>query len=140
MSCNRLIVFYDDYCGLCQRSILFTLHHDKQKRFLFAPLSGKTAAIELKEWRISHPTVDSIVLLETDSTGKKVSCYSKAILRILWHLGGFWAIIGLFSFIPTPILWPIDYIYRAIAKRRKTFCPYSETMQLQLQNLTQLLP
>jgi predicted DCC family thiol-disulfide oxidoreductase YuxK len=137
---NRLIVFYDNYCGLCQRSILFTLHHDKQRQFLFAPLSGKTAAMELKNWLQEHPTVDSLVLLEVGNTDQKISCYSKAILRILWHLGGVWAVAGLFAFLPTPFLWPFDCLYRAIAKRRKTICPYSEVLQLRLQNLTRLLP
>ena len=68
----QYIVFFDDRCGLCERSVVFFLKRDTKKQFLFAPLSGKTATVELKEWLKSHSAVDSIVLVEKRDDGSKL--------------------------------------------------------------------
>ena len=138
----KYIVFYDDSCGLCQRSVLFFLKQDKQKQFLFSPLSGKTAQIELKEWLKNHSQVDSIVLVEKEAKKKKTYYYSQAILRMLWLVGGFWSIPGLLSFLPSGLLLPADFIYQQIAKRRRAICrlPDGKIKALHKEYEAQFLP
>lgn len=135
------IVFFDDSCGLCQKSVIFFLKRDKKKQFFFAPLSGKTAAVELKEWLKDHSQVDSIVFVEkADNGSKKTSYYSQAVLRLLWQLGGMWSFFGLFSFLPSLLLLPADFIYKQIAKRRRTLCLLPREESLQKQHESQFLP
>ena len=135
------IVFFDDSCGLCQRSVIFFLKRDKKKQFFFAPLSGKTAEIELKEWLKDHSQVDSIVLVEKrDDGSKKTFYYSKAILSLLWHLGGIWSVLGLLSFLPDVLLLPADLVYRQVAKHRRDLCLLPTEIDLQKQHESQFLP
>ena len=135
------IVFYDDTCGLCQRSIIFFIKRDKKRELLFAPLNGKTAAKELEEWLKDHSQVDSIILVEKENAKtKKTLYYSKAVLRLLWHIGGIWSLFGLFSFLPSWLLWPADCIYRQIAKRRRDLCLLPQEVDLQKQHEKQFLP
>ena len=112
------LVFFDDSCGLCQKSILFFLKRDKKKQFLFSPLTGKTAEKALSEWLQTHSTIDSIVVKEDD----KIYYYSKAVFLLLWRLGGVWTLPGLLSFLPSWLLWPCDVVYRLIARYRHNFC------------------
>ena len=46
------ILFYDGYCGFCNRMVLFVLERDKSLHFKFAPLKGKTAWTR-GSWRFS---------------------------------------------------------------------------------------
>ncbi len=127
---STFIVFYDDTCGLCTYAIRFLVRFDKKKRIFIAPLSGKTAARELQDWRPMHPFLDSIVLLIQHSAQKnEIYIWSKAIFRLLWFIGGFWKLIGLFSFLPQPFLYPFDAIYRCIAQHRKELCALPEPIE-----------
>ena len=120
------IVFYDDSCGLCNFAVRFLLRQDTRKKLFFAPLTGKTAKVELGEWLKDHASVDSIVLVEKDLEPgkKKILYYSQAFFRILWRIGGFWHVPGLFSFLPSWLLWPSDCVYRVVARNRRGICPY----------------
>jgi len=109
-----MIVFYDDGCGLCQRSVLFFLKRDKKKQFLFAPLSGKRAHQELQGFE--RP--DSLIVIDNN----KILYYSRAVFRLLWELGGVWKTIGVLSFLPTWLLFPFDLGYRLIARLRRGVC------------------
>jgi predicted DCC family thiol-disulfide oxidoreductase YuxK len=115
------IIFFDNDCGLCSWSVRFLLKRDKKNLFFFAPLNGKTAAQVLSEWRLAHPTVDSLVLVETEN-GKRISFYSRAIARIAWLLGWPWSFFGVLSLLPGWMLAPTDWAYRVIASHRKQFC------------------
>lgn len=108
---NYKIIFYDGDCPLCNRAVRFILREDRQKQFHFAPLNGQTAEKELKDLRLKHPSLDTLVLLEK---GKKW-IEGKAALRILWLIGGKWALIGWLSFLPSPLF---DFFYRIIARNR----------------------
>lgn len=120
---KEYIIFYDDTCGMCNWSVRFFLKQDRKNQFLFAPLSGKTAAIELAEWLQDHPAIDSIVFMEKDLAEKKIYYFSRAILRLLWCLGGLWSCVGCLSFLPSWLLWPGDLLYRFIARHRRNICP-----------------
>lgn len=102
-----MIVFYDAPCPLCQRAVLFLLRIDRKKSLQFAPLQGETA----RKQGIS-PDINSLVLIQPDGT----RLYrGKAVLRILWHLGGIYALPGLLSFLPG---WLVNPPYRLIAHFR----------------------
>lgn len=111
------IVFYDGTCGMCHGVVQFLLRHDKNEIFVFAPLQGETSSKILNKWRNSHPSADSLVLMENylDNKNKKIFIFGKAALRILWLLGGFWKIPGIVSFLPSFLY---DWGYKWIAKHR----------------------
>lgn len=118
---ERHLVFYDGQCGLCDRVVQMLLRADKNKKFLFAPLQGTTAAEELKAVPAEVKQADSLILIENYS-GKKGSLYiyGKAAFRIMWLLGGWWRGVGWISFLPSLLY---DWGYRIIAKNRHRFFP-----------------
>ena len=92
------LVFYDNSCLMCQRAVAIAKKADRKNICEFKPLPTGDA--------------DSLILLED---GKKKWLYGKAVFRLLWLLGGKWALIGWFYVLPS---WIIDPIYRFIASRR----------------------
>jgi predicted DCC family thiol-disulfide oxidoreductase YuxK len=111
----RHIVFFDGECGLCDRSVRFLLRIDKNRRLVFAPLQGQTAQTDLVPLYPDAMKMDSLVLLDEGRRKKIIYLRGKGILRILWHIGGWWKILGIFSFLPTIIA---DFVYRIVAKNR----------------------
>lgn len=92
------IVFYDDSCSMCQRAVAIAKKADRKKICQFKPLPPGDA--------------DTLILLEG---GKKKWLYGKAVFRLLWLLGGKWALIGWLYILPSRL---IDPLYRFVAKRR----------------------
>lgn len=131
-----MILFFDDSCGFCHKAVLFFLKRDRKHQLQFAPLTGKTAAHELKEWLKIHETVDSVVLLEDG----KISYYSRAVLRLLWELGGMWKILGVLSFLPDWLLYPSDVIYQLVARCRRGLCKLPDRGGLKEKLGNRLLP
>jgi predicted DCC family thiol-disulfide oxidoreductase YuxK len=111
----RYLLFYDGECGLCHAAVKFVLKHDKKKAFRFAPLKGVTAQKVL----LSPIQEDSLVLAENlTADHPNLTLSGKGAVRILWLLGGIWAVPGLLSYLPGSVLNPC---YRFIAKRRHWF-------------------
>lgn len=102
-----MIIFYDAPCPLCNRSIRFIIAADKKKKFYYAPLEGETARLKLK-----NPPHNTLILYESPD---KVFYEGKAVLRIAWHLGGKYALIGWMSFLPSIVF---DACYKLVAKYR----------------------
>lgn len=107
-----MIIFYDGTCPLCNRAVRFLLAADKKQQFYYAPLEGETAAEKLKDFRSKRPDLDTLVLYQN---AEHILIEGRAILRILWHMGGLYAWIGWLSFLPT---FPFDWAYRLIAFNR----------------------
>lgn len=131
---NQHIVFYDGTCGMCHWAVGFLLKSDKKKIFLFAPLQGETAAELLKDWRLSSPDADSLVLLENyhDQNHQSIATFGKGFFRILWLLGGWWKMPGSIFFLPSFLY---DWGYKWIARRRfrwfkRETCPIPQTQDL----------
>lgn len=110
------IVFFDGQCALCHWAVLFLLRHDSQERFVFAPLQGKTAGELLGPLFEAMPDLDSMVLYVEGSGGSETLIEGKAMLRTCWLLGGFWAILGLLSFLPGFLY---NWAYRLLAANRE---------------------
>lgn len=116
------LVFYDGSCGLCDHAVQFVLKHDQQGLFVFAPLQGLTAERLLK----TKPEADSLILIENYQAGDaQTYILGKGAFRILWQLGGIWAIPGAISFLPAFLY---DWGYRLIAKNRHRIFPETCTL------------
>ena len=106
-----MVIFFDGVCNLCNRSVQFVIKRDRAKKFRFASLQGKTAALTLPKLNISSAEADSFILLEND----KVYTRSTAALRVLRELGGLWKLFYVFIIVPPFIR---DGIYNFIARKR----------------------
>lgn len=104
------VLFYDDTCGLCARSVQWILRHDRHERIRFAPLNGVTFA------GLSHPgrPLDggSVVLL--DAAGIHVR--SDAVLRVMRIVGGVWRLLAAVGRLMPRALR--DGLYRLVARNR----------------------
>ena len=119
------ILFYDGHCGLCHRTVLFVLKHDRSgDAFRFAPLQGETFLARVPaERRAGLP--DSVVVLKADG---KLLVRSDAVIHILRRLGGGWGTLA-------EILWIFpralrDAVYNVVARvryrvfgKREELCP-----------------
>jgi predicted DCC family thiol-disulfide oxidoreductase YuxK len=106
---TRSIIFFDQHCPLCRRTINFLARHDKHKRFYFAPLDGTTAKKTLQDHLLN---LNTVVLIE--QPGGKIWLRGRAVFRVLWLLGGWWKLVGWLYLMPF-----VDLVYRFIAKHRK---------------------
>ena len=106
----RHLIFFDNTCSLCQNAIHRIQEKDTTGQFAYFPLSSEMARQKLPEKLLK---ADTIVLLEN---GEKTWNRSKAIFRILKLLGGKYAWMGIFAYVPG-----LDFLYRAIAHNRHLF-------------------
>lgn len=107
------LVFYDGDCGLCHGTVLFLLARDSEGRlFRFAPLQGETFREHIPKAR-REALPDSIVVEIPDG---RLVYRSSGTVRLLWKLGGFWAVLGsVLWLIPKPLR---DLGYRIVAATR----------------------
>ncbi len=113
------LVFYDAQCGLCNRSVQFIIQNDKTQCFVFAPLDGTTAKIFLPTFQNSLNSTETLILVENyRSEHPHFYAYGKGALRIAWHLGGKWALLGWLSFLPG---FFFNWAYRLLARNRHLF-------------------
>lgn len=108
---GKSIVLFDGVCNLCNSSVNFIIKHDKKAQFLFASLQSDVAKEILLQFKSKKINLDSIVLIEQEIFYKK----SIAVLRILKHLGGRYALFYCGVIIPKFIR---DKLYDYIAKNR----------------------
>lgn len=132
------LLFYDGQCGLCDHIVQFLLKADIEHQFVFAPLQGSTAAIVLKELPEEYKTVDSLVLVENyQAADQKFYVMGKGAFRILWLLGSWWSVLGVFSFLPSFLY---DWGYRLVAHNRHRFFSQSVCVLPDPSNKTRFLP
>lgn len=113
------LVFYDGQCGLCDHIVQFILERDKENLFVFAPLQGKTAKIELQNLPEEFKNEDSLVLIENYQTeGRKFYVLGQGALRVCWLLGGMWGLLGVLSYLPAFLY---NWGYRIVARNRHKF-------------------
>lgn len=110
MSALEPILFYDGECGMCARSVQWSLKRDRKGVLRYAPLQGETYA------RLAAPgkprELQTVVLF--DAQGLHLE--SAAVLGILAHLGGGWAwLAALGRLVPRFVR---DAAYRYVARHR----------------------
>lgn len=104
------MVFFDSTCNLCKNAVRHIQHRDTNQIFSFFPLTSELASEKLPENLLKG---DTLVLLEGE---KRIWIRSKAVFRILKLLGGKYAWMGVFAYVPG-----LDFLYRAIAHNRHLF-------------------
>lgn len=113
------LIFFDEECPLCHKSVQHIIDIDVAQRFVFAPLKGSTASDILVGPQEALRRANSLVLVENyQSTKRNFWIRSKAILRIYWLIGGKWRFLGVFAFFPG---WIGDLFYRWVANHRHQF-------------------
>ncbi len=114
---KRHLILFDGTCHICNLAIKHIVSIDSGHRFHFSSLQSDFAKKILGTQYEFFIQKDSIVLIEHFRFKRpKVQIRSRAILRIYWHIGGKWKILGLFSFCPSYIG---DTVYRVFAAKRK---------------------
>jgi predicted DCC family thiol-disulfide oxidoreductase YuxK len=106
---NRIIVFYDGVCALCNHSVKWLISADKKRKLKYAPLQGETAKKLIDS--NSRESLHSIVLF----TGGKIYQRSEAFFEIVKIIGGIhrlWLIFSVF-----PISWT-NMVYDFVARNR----------------------
>lgn len=135
---QKHLVFYDGQCGLCDYVVQFILRNDEKKIFLFAPLQGETAKVVLKDLPDEYKQLDSLVLIENyQGQDQQFLVMGKAAFRILWLLGGRWALMGLYSFLPSYLY---DWGYRFVAQNRHRFFDKDACMLPTVKSKDRFLP
>lgn len=104
------ILLFDGECGFCNRSILFFLEKEKNKKMHFAPLQSDVGLLLKTYFDISDKT-DSLILIKDHSAYIK-SC---AALRLAPFMRGAWPLAKVLVIIPPFIR---NLVYNFIAKRR----------------------
>lgn len=118
------LIFFDDECSFCQRSVKQIIHLDKKRLFVFAPLKGEVANRILSGDKEGLKKENSLILVEEyKSDSASVWLRGRAVFRILWLEGGLWKLIGWLYLIP----FGIDALYRVIARHRQVLSPKSKT-------------
>ena len=106
------IIFFDQHCPLCRRTINFLARQDKKKHFKFAPLDGVTAENTFLS-NLSHlRSLNTVILVEPPKG--KIWLRGRAVFRVLWLLGGRWKLVGWLYMMPF-----VDLVYKVVAKHRK---------------------
>jgi predicted DCC family thiol-disulfide oxidoreductase YuxK len=108
-------VLFDGVCGFCDQAVVWLLARDGDRRLHFAPLQGETAA----KLRDRHPEipvgVDTMVYVESDAAGERVSLESEAVFRVMAELPGPWRHLALLRWLPRALT---DGAYRVFARNR----------------------
>ena len=119
---GKSVVFFDGVCGLCNTTVDFILRRDRARRFLFAPLQGETARLEIPD--DERQRLDTLVLKPNTGTYRR----SAAVVRIAWGLPGVWPVLGgVLWLVPLPVR---DLGYRIVSKYRLTWFGQKETCRL----------
>jgi predicted DCC family thiol-disulfide oxidoreductase YuxK len=106
---DRIIIFFDSECMLCNSSVQWILKNEKEHDLYFAPLNGVTFN-ELPIEREDLP--DSILVWKENALNMK----TLAIIHVLHGMGGKWNILSkLLRMIP---LFLSNFIYDFIARKR----------------------
>lgn len=122
---HRSIVFFDDICVLCSRSVALILRNDPKGKFAFASIGSEIYQQKLKELKLdARDLPDSIILLHKS----KIYTRSTAALRIAAVLRFPWPLFAIFYLVPRFLRNPFyDLVarkrYQWFGKREECFVP-----------------
>lgn len=119
MNLKQKIIFFDGYCGLCDRFVTEIFLQDKDHVFHFAPLQGPTASLTLK----GTVQADSVVYWKDG----QILLKSQAVLEILKDLGGIYSLFIILKIVPQFLR---DLVYDYIAKNRYGWFGQSDICRL----------
>ncbi len=114
---DRIVIFYDGVCALCDRLVRFILRFDRKAEFRYASLQGNYARETLARYKQSPLDLDTVVVVAKDEDGsERFYSKSEAVIFVLDRLGGPWKAV---SALLRP--WPPsvrDKAYDTVAKSR----------------------
>jgi len=106
---DRIIIFFDSECMLCNASVQWILKHEKNHDLCFAPLYGVT----FNELPFAKEHLPDSILVWKDNT---LLMKTRAIQYVLYGMGGKWKVLsGLMQCIP---LFTANPMYDFIARKR----------------------
>jgi len=105
------IVFFDDVCVLCSRSVRFIYRNDTKKQFFFAALDSEAFRKIVQSGVKTREYSDSVILYSRE----KLYYKSGAALRIALRLRFPFPLLGIFFIVP-PFLR--NAVYDWIARNR----------------------
>lgn len=107
---NKLVVFFDGECGLCNRVVNLLVRQDKNAILTFASLQSTAAK------GLPSGLPDGIIVADDFDTSNPFILHgSKAIFRILDTFGGVWRVASLLRLLPRSLT---DFIYYKVAGSR----------------------
>lgn len=104
------IIFFDDVCVLCAKTVKFLIQSDKNKVLKYSTLQGST----IKKLNIcfENKNIQSLIFYSDEQVYYK----SQAVLKIMYLLGGWVRVLSvLLNLVPNLIL---NLIYDWVAKNR----------------------
>ncbi len=112
---ERVILFFDGVCGLCNAVVDFLVAHDHRRRLRYAPLQGETFQALAREVPALRD-VDSVIAVREHPDGRReIFLHSRAALFAFGQLGGPWLLLGLLGWVPRSLS---DTVYRFVARVR----------------------
>lgn len=115
------ILFFDGVCVLCNGFADFILKHDKRGTLRMASLQGTTAAARLSD--TMRTEMQSVILISNGKTYTR----SKAVIRILMHMGGIYASAAILLLVPSVVS---DAMYRLISRKRYSWFGKRESCRM----------
>jgi predicted DCC family thiol-disulfide oxidoreductase YuxK len=113
---GALIMLYDGVCGLCNRTVQFTLKRDRACRIRFAPLQSAFARAALARYGKDPGDLDTVYLIvDYQQASERILSKAPAILHVLSVIGGVWKIAATLRVLPVPLL---NWGYDLVAKHR----------------------
>ncbi|KQS89317.1 DUF393 domain-containing protein [Chryseobacterium sp. Leaf394] len=110
---NKHIIFFDGDCGVCNFWVQWILQRDKKNQFMFASLQSDFGQKFLGERNLDKKQFNTLYLWKF---GSYYLIKSKAIIKVLDLLGGFYSIGSLIGKIfPTSLS---DRLYDVISRNR----------------------
>ena len=125
MALEKVILYFDGYCVLCNWWVRLLCKIDKKNIFFFSALEYMSET-EKNRFNLENPKTDSIIVWDHKSPPK---VEAEAIFYIIKRIGGLWSIFLIFKLVPLQLL---NKLYRLIARNRKkwfgsyTECPLPE--------------
>jgi predicted DCC family thiol-disulfide oxidoreductase YuxK len=110
------IVFFDNICPLCNRSIDFLVRRDKSKMIRFASLQSDLANSLVKNVENFQVPEDTVIFVDEG----RVYVKSQAVLKIASYLSMPYKALVIFTIIP--VSWR-DAIYDLVARNRQRLLP-----------------
>ena len=110
---NKHIIFFDGDCGVCNFWVQWILQRDKKNQFMFASLQSDFGQKFLGERNLDQKQFNTLYLWKF---GSYYLIKSKAIIKVLDLMGGFYSIASLIGKIfPTSLS---DRLYDVISRNR----------------------